>query len=287
MFSGCAYRTGFPRSRSALTLIEMLLVVAILAAIIGLMLPAIQKARFVAGRLHGSNNLKQITLALHSFSENHAGHLPVSIGYRSTFFKILPYLEHGNYYEEVETGKRPYNSDYEMKPYIGSMDPTLTDPAVRRGLASYGYNAQIYVPEVTNRTTATIDVTFQDGLSNTMSLTEHYAFDCAGAQFMWMWTSPPLAMWNPGFQRNSILRRSSFADVGDVVPSPAVTPNITFQIRPRIADCDPRIPQSPFEGGLLAGMSDGSVKFLNPAVSPTTFWAAVTPAGGEVLGSDW
>jgi hypothetical protein len=31
---------------------------------------------------------------------------------------------------------------------------------------------------------------------------------------------------------------------------------------------------------------DGSVRQLAPCISPTTFWAAVTPAGGEVLDSD-
>jgi hypothetical protein len=38
---------------------------------------------------------------------------------------------------------------------------------------------------------------------------------------------------------------------------------------------------------MLVGLGDGSVKTLNPAMSPKTFWAAVTPAGSEVLGNDW
>ena len=38
---------------------------------------------------------------------------------------------------------------------------------------------------------------------------------------------------------------------------------------------------------MFVALLDGSVRRLAPGISPTTFWAAVTPAGGEVLGSDW
>jgi hypothetical protein len=38
---------------------------------------------------------------------------------------------------------------------------------------------------------------------------------------------------------------------------------------------------------LLVGLGDGSVRLVNPNVSAATFWTAVTPAGGEVLGPDW
>jgi hypothetical protein len=34
-------------------------------------------------------------------------------------------------------------------------------------------------------------------------------------------------------------------------------------------------------------LGDGSVRILSPQMSVTTFWGAVTPAGGEVSGKDW
>jgi hypothetical protein len=45
--------------------------------------------------------------------------------------------------------------------------------------------------------------------------------------------------------------------------------------------------QTPHRIGMLVAWVDGSVRQSSPGISPTPFWAAVTPAGGEVLGSDW
>lgn len=275
------------RHRAALSILELLVAVAILAVLIGLLLPAVQKVREAAMRLQAQNHLKQVGLAVHAYAGSHQAELPVSDIYRSPYYLILPHLEHGNYYAEVEAGRRPYSNNYIMRLYISPLDPTVQDPGYQKGMASFAYNARILARDVIGRSKATLDTTFPDGLSNTILLAEHYAFDCGGAQFSWMHAATPLIDWNPVLNHNTIFRRSSFADVGDIGPAPGDIPTVTFQVRPTLGQCDPRIPQGTFPTGLLVGLADGSVRVLNPAISPVTFWAAVTPAGGEVLGSDW
>jgi prepilin-type N-terminal cleavage/methylation domain-containing protein len=61
-----------------------------------------------------------------------------------------------------------------------------------------------------------------------------------------------------------------------------------YQLAPRGAiACDPKLPQTPHVGGMLAGLGDGSVRTVSPTISQWTFAAACTPAGQETLAADW
>jgi prepilin-type N-terminal cleavage/methylation domain-containing protein len=291
---------GFKKNRKAMSLIELLVVLAIIGVLIALLLPAVQKARATALRVQSMNNLKQLALATQNFANDHGEYLPSITGYNqftghrfdySLLVALLPYIEQGNLFRAYQTkfGTNTAGSQYVIKPYLDPADPTLPSPP--ESVASFAGNAQMFAPQ-------TRISMITDGTSNTIAYAEHYAFNCAGAEFSWfengLWGLPPGFVEASGLR---LVRRPTFADkeMGDVYPVPTEPPpsttgsiaGLTFQVAPQQAQCDPRIAQSPHVSGMLVAVGDGSVRSLSSGMSQSTYWAAVTPAGSEVLGPDW
>ncbi|WP_425615071.1 DUF1559 domain-containing protein [Anatilimnocola sp. NA78] len=107
-------------SRRAFTLVELLVVIAIIGVLVALLLPAVQAAREAARRTQCVNNLKQIGIALHNYSDTLRTLPPGSIWISSAapnnannrgpiLIHILPFLEQQSLYEKFDFNSVPDN----------------------------------------------------------------------------------------------------------------------------------------------------------------------------------
>jgi prepilin-type processing-associated H-X9-DG protein len=133
---------------------------------------------------------------------------------------------------------------------------------------------------------ARIPASFRDGTSNTILFAERYAVcvsDSLGKQRanLWdFWLPPPYL--NGGVGHAYLPYFAIPTSDGN-----PLGPASLFQVQPQQGDCDPSRASTAHPGGMQVLLADGSVRTLSAGMSGTTWWAAVTPAGREVLGSDW
>jgi prepilin-type processing-associated H-X9-DG protein len=94
------------RMRRSFTLFQLLIILAFLAILFALLLPAVAKVRLAAARAQSQNNLKQIGLALHSYHDAN-NMFPPGIDEKdlSTFAYILPYIEQAAVYQLIDFKK--------------------------------------------------------------------------------------------------------------------------------------------------------------------------------------
>ncbi|MCI0682986.1 MAG: DUF1559 domain-containing protein [Gemmataceae bacterium] len=292
-------------SRGALTLLEVVVVIAIVGVLMALLIPAIQRVRENASRTECTNNVKQLLLTLHDIGSRDRGRLPnlpkdpAKIT-ENVFFQVTEALKLESVLHIDNYRKLP--NVPAIKLYTCPSDFSLSqpgDPDIRFA-CSYALNAQVFFgsPSLVH--------TFRDGTSNTIMMAEHYAYKCGAGQASSGWTFCWLSVrFDPSDMRGPT-SRATFADggnlkvqVNDVAPVTQGNPPITrgmkrkltgdkswvevpmaFQDRPTIKDCRPDLPQTPHRG-MVSGFGDGSVRTLAADISPARFWSAVTPAGAD------
>ena len=137
-----------PARRPAFTLVEVLVVVAIISVLIALLLPAVQGTREAARRMQCRNNLLNLNLALQNYHGAHRTLPPGSVdfagpvvssqksGYRMSWIaQTLPYIDEGNVYRRIDFGLSAF--DPANQQVFAHKLPILICPSSSRGSMTF------------------------------------------------------------------------------------------------------------------------------------------------------
>lgn len=243
------------------------------------------------------------------------------------FFHLLPYLEQGNLFDSslasapflppvgptvvyYPGNKKVYSKRVAV--FLCPSDPSVGPDGVVAidgflfGASCYGPNALVSGKADLTTTPFTLNAQgkarlhadFTDGTSNTILYAEKYArctntamaqqFQNGGTTWAYSanptfpWQPPPMTLpvkpFQPGFCVPAMANQGA--------PN-AIGPTSKFQVQPPPSDCDPTRAATAHAGGMQVGLADATVRTLAPSLSGTTWWQAVRPSDGEVLGPDW
>lgn len=257
-------------SRTGFTLVELLVVVAVIGILTGLLLAAVQRVRERLAGAQSQNNLRQIALACHLFHDAHRGRMPGTgttvdaDGDPILFFDLLPYIEQTPVYNEFTIGpggviilpdSLAAGPAHIIPVYISPADGSNPSQlAAGRGATSYAANRGVFL------TGSSFRRTFRDGMSNTILLSERL-MQCGSVPNVWFSFGPKQLVFS-------------------AAPFPA-------NYAPTVEICDPDRCSSPHSTGINVSMADGSVRFVSRQAAVENWVLACDPEDGSPFTPTW
>ncbi len=301
---GAIRRVGF-------SLIELLIVIAIMAVTMSLALPAVQRVRETAARSSCQNNLRQVGLALHSY-HHHAGHFPPAYSFDEQAkvaddvvinsapgwgwaAHLLPHIEQKNLADQIKWNTvvddpihdpvrtvpiKIYTcpSDRDTEPFtiVSQFGKALCQAATNSYAACYGFGGAIGEhPTLGNgvfyRNSRTRIADIRDGSSHTIAIGERAALFCQSP-----WAGVP----SDGTIRTNA-NSPGFIAVIEEAPVLVMARTNPFPMNQYYAS--PYDFYSPHPNVGMFVFADGSVRPLRFALTPAVWEALGTAAGGEIV----
>ncbi len=248
--------TARPRP-AGMTLIELLIVIAIIGVLIGLLLPAVQNVREAASRTKCTNNLKQMGLAMTNYYDANQSYPPAfSKAPLGTNWGwgvwILPYLEQDNLYGVLG----PTTNNLSQVPdtlitlnvYLCPSDPSGT---INNNFGGYAKNNYLVSEQVCDGGSAYTQETITDGLSNTIMIGERDMQNQVGG------------IWAGRFSSTN----ANLSGVCSVIGRPNWPINTAYAVGNDSTACTRFAWSSLHPGGANFVFCDGSTHFLRSSLS--------------------
>jgi prepilin-type processing-associated H-X9-DG protein/prepilin-type N-terminal cleavage/methylation domain-containing protein len=299
-------RRIFGRRRYAFTLMESIVVIAILTIVVGLLLIGLQGARESANRLKCENNLKQVALAVQMYHD-YQGSFPSGMRYQggkdpylfmTWMTELLPYLEQQSLWDHTLAAYGLSRNPFDDYPHVGmaTVMPVFTCPSDGRAAhVQYSDAEQIYVAMSSFLGVEGRDLKSCDGILFVDSRIRISDITDGTSQTLLAGERPPstdlrFGWWYAGAgQNNNAIATGSADSVLGVEEVNVITGLYPCSTNPSSFgpgqvnnQCDMFHYWSLHPGGANFAFADGSVHFLEYSAAPI-MTALASRAGGETI----